>query len=262
MSLALPPSVHRTLTVAHETFRQTARDRTNATLIVLAIGALLASVVLAPLALGDAPRVVADVGLVLVVLTCLAIVTTSAAQLLAREIDRKTLLHVLSTPVRRSEYVIGRACGLFGTGALAATVLCAVHVALMAALTQTIWWALVGADLLALAEIAVLVAVVSVFSSFSTPGLTAVFTLAVFAIGHGSADLIAAVSRMTPAARLVARAFYIALPHLDMLNARTAAVHAEAVGIGLIGWGWAYALIYATALLLLAVALFERRELV
>ncbi len=262
MIAACRASAHRTLAVAEETFRQTARDRTSAVLVILAIVAMVGSLVLAPLALGDAARVVADAGLVLVVLTSLAVLASSSAQLLTREIERKTLLHVLATPVRRSEFVLGRAAGLFATGALTATVLCAVHVALMALVTRTIWWALVGANLLALAEICVLVAVVSVFSAFSTPGLTVCFTVAVFVVGHGSADLVAAAGRLTPATQVLARAIYVALPHLDMLNARSAAVHAQAVALGAIGWGWAYAAVYSAALLTLAVALFERRELV
>ena len=259
---AMQGSVHRTFAVAQETFRQTARDRTSAVLVGLALAAMMTSVVLAPLALGEAPRVVADTGLVVVVLTCLAVLTTSSASLLTREIDRKTLLHVLSTPVRRREYVLGRAAGLFATGTLVATVLCTVHLALLAAMTGTIWWSLVGANLLALAEVAVLVAVLSVFSAFSTPGLTACLTVGVFVIGHGSADLLAAVGRLTPAAQWTARALYIALPHLDMLNARAAAVHAGSVGLDQIRWGWAYAVVYASALLALATVLFERRELV
>ncbi len=258
----LPARLHRIFAVAQEIFRQTARDRTSAVLVALALAAMAGSVVLAPLALGDAPRVVADAGLVLVVLTCLAVLTTSSSQLLTREIERKTLLHVLSTPVRRSEYVLGRALGLFATGALVASVLCAVHVALLAALTHTIWWSVLGANLLALAEVAVLVAVVSVFSAFSTPGLTSCLTVGVFVIGHGSADLFAATERLSPAAQWVARAFYVALPHLDLLNARSAAVHAQGIGLTQIEWGWAYAVVYAGAMVILATVLFDRRELV
>src|SRR5262245_48211695 len=98
--------------IARNTFRETARDRVlTGVLIAGAIG-LLATQVLGPLALGEGRRLTVDLGLSLISLLGLLTVMVVGTSLVAKEIDRHTIYSLLSRPIPRPLYLIGKWVGL------------------------------------------------------------------------------------------------------------------------------------------------------
>jgi ABC-type transport system involved in multi-copper enzyme maturation permease subunit len=254
-------AAERVCAVALETFRETARDRTAGVLVGIASLLILCSVLVTPLALGEEVRIVADIGLALASLTGLAVVTSGGGMLLAREIERHTLLPVLARPVRRAEFVVGRALGLFGTAVLAVLALATVHAATLALLTGRGWWTLLPATVLTLCEMVVVVATLCFLSAFSTPGLTAALTVALFVIGHASCNILDAASRLPAGAALVIRGLYVLLPHLDLVSARGSLLLGRTIPPLTVPYAIAYAAVYGAALLALACVIFEHKEI-
>ena len=122
-------------------------------------------------------------------------------------------------------------------------------------------WLLLGSLALTLVEIGIVTAFVVFYSSFTTPGLAAFFTVTSIVAGHFAEDLLYfGTHGATPALEIATTAAYWVLPHLTVFNARGLVVHGTAVPPERMLFAIAYGLLYMGALLTAASAIFERRE--
>src|SRR5919204_263031 len=145
-----------------------------------------------------------------------------------KEIERRTIYAIFSKPVGRGEFLAGKYLGLCLTLAVNVAVMGAgVSLALLYVrggydpLVLRIWPAVA----LVYVELTIVVAVALLFSSFSTPALSALLTFFVFVIGHFSADL---KNLAAPGgARLLFAALYYLLPNLSNYAYITAAAHGQ-----------------------------------
>jgi Cu-processing system permease protein len=124
---------------------------------------------------------------------------------------------------------------------------------------------LIGSAVLTVLEVGVVTAIALVFSAFSSPFLTAVFTLGVFIVGR-SADTLASLPARIFGAAPVKAASLLAhvVPNLMLYVPERALLTGESpAGTGLGYWGLAALQTCGWALLLLAVAnlIFRRRDL-
>jgi len=117
------------------------------------------------------------------------------------------------------------------------------------------------AGLLIYLELALLVAIALMFSSFSTPMLAALFTFALYVIGHFSADLKLAAS-LSPSfiVRSALNTAYYLLPNLKNFNFISQASHGDAINAAHVVWAVVYAVVYVSVLLSAAVLIFQRRN--
>jgi ABC-type transport system involved in multi-copper enzyme maturation permease subunit len=233
--------VGRILAIAMNAYREAMRARVLFGLLAAALVTSIYAVLVATLSLRQELRVVADIGAASLSLYAVLVAIVLGATSLYRELELKTIFPILTRPLRRHEYVIGKYLGTLATlgvflaldgatvllllaamgkqsGAILGGVLCAFAVALAILLVRAkharvfvvVPWALallVAAALLAAPagderrlviaslvltffEVAIVAAVATLFSSFSSPFLTAIFTFGVFQVGR-SADLLA-----------------------------------------------------------------------
>jgi ABC-type transport system involved in multi-copper enzyme maturation permease subunit len=182
--------------------------------------------------------------------------------LLSKEVDRRTVYFVLSKPVARWEFVVGKALGLYLTSFLSVLFMTAVLQLLVIAQSGDprwlLWWVSAGIVL----EIGVLIAFSVLFSTFTTPTLAALFSCSVFVIGHLTESLASIGARSKVAAvQWLSTAFFHLLPDLELFNFRNDAMYATAAPEGFYGRVLAYWIAYLALLLAAAVAIFSRRDL-
>src|SRR5205085_4670320 len=135
-----------------------------------------------------------------------------------KEIERRTLYAILSKPIGRGQFLLGKYLGLCATLLVNVAVMGAA-LSLALAYIHRGWNPLIikvwPAILLIYCELTIITAVALLFSSFSSPALSALLTFFVFIIGHFSADLKAlSMTSSTAVARMMFRAFYYSLPNL------------------------------------------------
>jgi ABC-type transport system involved in multi-copper enzyme maturation permease subunit len=250
------------LVIARGTFREAVRDRVLFLVVGFGAVVLALSRLLAPIALGEAPRITVDLGLSALGLIGIAIVVLVGTQLVHKEIERRTIHVVLSRPVSRAQYLVGKWAGLSLTMGVAVAVMAVMLIAL------GVWMrgpAIVGPIAQAAFMIAcantLLAALAVLFSSLSTPILSVVYTMGIYATGYWTNDL-REFSKQIPGALgdLVGGASYL-LPNLDLFNLRAQVAHGEGTTVLHLVLAIGYAAAYATAALALAVVAFERREL-
>jgi len=251
----------RILAVTQNTFREAVRDKVLYVLIVFALAMLLSSYIIAPLTLGEGGKILRDLGLSLVPLFGLAIVVILGTALVYKEMERRTIYILVSKPLRRWEFLVGKYLGLL--------LLLAVVVLLMTLFFYgVLYWFYRGAEArllwgigMSFLELAVTAAVAIFFSSLSSPTLSAIFTLAVYVAGHWTQDLRTFTARL-PGSGLKGLGvfFYYTLPNLETFNIKNEVVHGVAVSPSLALWNLGYALLYSAALLALAAAIYEQKS--
>lgn len=251
----------RVLAIARNTFREAVRDRVLYNLVLFVLLLTGGAVFLGELSAAQEAKIIVDMGLSAMLLFGVFIAIFVGVGLVYKEIERRTIYAIFSKPVGRAEFLVGKYLGLCLTLAVNVAVMGAgVSLALLYVrggydpLVLRIWPAVA----LVYVELMIVVAVALLFSSFSTPALSALLTFFFFLIGHFSAGL-----KETAAAGLahfVFTALYYALPNLSNYAYITAASHGQTPTTENFLGAILYGLVYIAVLLAASALVFKRRN--
>jgi ABC-type transport system involved in multi-copper enzyme maturation permease subunit len=254
---------NRISSIAVNTFREAVRDRVLYNLIVFALLMVASSILFGQISIGIERLILVNLGLTAISVFGIIIAIFIGIGLVSKEIEKRTLYTVLARPVRRWEFILGKFFGLAGTlvvnmffmavGFFAALVL-VVH-----RFQRQDGWLLVALYFIIL-EFLIVTAVSLFFSTFSSPLLSAVFTLAIFIIGTFAEDLRTFAAIMSGPVRWIALGAAHVVPNFAALNVISQVAHGQGVPGTLIVLNSLYALFYAAAAISGAVLIFERRN--
>jgi hypothetical protein len=110
--------VARVVAIALNTYREAVRARLLLGVFALAFATCAYSLVVATLSLHNELRVVADLGAASVSLYAVAIAVLLGSTSLYRELEHRTIFPILSRPIRRWEYLVGKYLGTLLTVAV------------------------------------------------------------------------------------------------------------------------------------------------
>lgn len=249
------------LVIARNTFREATRDRVLVGLVLAGVALMCSTLVLSPLALGEGHRLVIDLGLSSISMLALLGIVVVGTGLVSKEIERRTIYNLLSRPLPRPVYLIGKWFGLAGALWTVAAAL-GVALFLLAALRGLARFgpSLAEAVYLAGLEIAVMAAIAVMFSALSTPILSALYTIALFCVGQWAHDLRQFADRLqAPLGWLPGFVANVA-PNLSLFNMRSLAADGLTTSAAHLGLATAYAALYCACILALAAAAFESRD--
>ncbi|MGQ0761697.1 MAG: ABC transporter permease [Acidobacteriota bacterium] len=254
----------RTIAIARNAFREAVRDRVLYNLILFALLLIGSAIILGELSAGQEAKIIVDLGLSAMLLFGAFIAIFVGVGLVYKEIERRTLYAILSKPIGRGQFLLGKYLGLSLT-LLVNVVVMGVGVTLALVYVRRGWNPLAAkiwpAILLIYFELLIITAVALVFSSFSSPALSALLTFFVFIIGHFSADLKALANASASApARWLFRGLYYLLPNFSNYSVITPTAHGltpEPVAVLVSG---IYAVVYVAVLLSVASLIFGRRN--
>ncbi len=102
----------RFFSLARNTFLETIRQPIYGVILLATAGLLILNVSLAGFTLDDDDKLLLDLGLSTLLLSGLFLSAFSAAGVLSREIENKTVLTVISKPVSRPLFILGKFAGL------------------------------------------------------------------------------------------------------------------------------------------------------
>ena len=254
----------RIASIAYNTFREAVRDRVLYNLIAFALLLSAAAIFIGQISIEIERLVVINLGLTAVSLFGVIIAIFVGIGLVSKEIEKRTLYTVLSRPVRRWEFIVGKFFGLAGT-LVVNTFFMAVGV--FGALLY-VAHRFSGADFSILAalyfiilEFLIICAVALLFSSFSSPLLSAVFSFSLFVIGSFADDLRGFATMTHGLTRWIATGAAYLVPNFSALNVISAVGHQQPIGWQLIVQNTFYALLYTAMALSGAVLIFDRRNL-
>ena len=250
----------KVLAIALNTFREAIRDRILYLLLVFAILLISASRVLSMLTVGSEEKIVKDIGLAAISLFGTATAVFVGVGLVFKEIEKRTIYTLVSKPIVRSQFILGKYLGL--------VIVLAVNVSVMTTFLYGLLllkgWAdaaMAGAVFLTFIELLLVTAIAILFSSFSTPILSSLFTVTAYVIGHLSWGLQMLAGRAEGAlGRGICHALYWVLPNLERLNVRGMVVHGTPVPAEQLLMGAVYGVSYTVIVLALAMVIFRKRD--
>jgi len=252
----------KTWAVIANTFREAIRDKVLYNLVFFALLVMGASVVIGNMTLGETIKIIMDLSLAAMSVFGLLIAIFVGIGLVHKEIQRRTLYMLLARPISRRNFVIGKYLGLMLVIALNVAIMTAALLALMALYAPgAMNWGIFVAVLLILVELMVVTAVAVLFSTFSTPTLSAMLTLGVWVIGRFSSDLVEFARKTEdPVARALVTGVHYVLPNLEKFDVKHLVVYNMAIEPAYIAAAVVYGLLYIVFLIGLAAVIFERRD--
>jgi ABC-type transport system involved in multi-copper enzyme maturation permease subunit len=253
--------VNRILVIARNTFRETLRDKILYNLVFFALLMIGSAVLLSTLTMGEQAKIIKDIGLAGINLFGVLIAIFVGIGLVSKEIEKRTIYSIIAKPIHRYEFLLGRYAGL------AMTLL--VNTAIMAVgYFLTLFFGGVEMDLALLKaigmivmELLVITAVAVMFSTFTTPVLSATFSVSFYVIGHLTDDLRVLGGKLQDElTKGILDGLYYALPNFEYFNVKGQAVHGLPIEPFYLVSAVAYGVTYCVAVLILACMIFQRRE--
>ena len=260
--------------VAVSVFRESVRDKVLYNLVFFAILLIAASALIGQLSAGQELKIIKDLGLAAMSIFGLFIAVFIGIGLVFKEVERRSIYSLLAKPITRTQFIIGKYAGLVLTLAVNLGIMVAAFYAVLAWLDATTpavlkraWEApaldpaMLTAVALVFVQLMVITAVALLFSTFSSPLLSAALTFGVFVAGHFSADLRDLEQAVqSPVITGVTRALYYLLPNLAAFDVKARVVHGDPVLWADVGLAVGYGVLYIGALLTAAVWIFSRRD--
>lgn len=254
--------MRRLLGLAVNTFREAVRDRVLYSILFFGIGVIFLSLALEELTIGDQAKVVRSVGQAAIDVFGSIIAMFLGVSLVWKELDKKTIYTILSKPIPRWMFVLGKYLGLMLTLGVEVVILLVIYTGLMLvdqSFPPLVVFVSMGMLML---ELMLLTSWATLFSCYSAPMTASAFTLAVFCIGHLTDDIWLYGSQSdSESVRQIARMMYWVLPNFEVFNIRSYAVHEMPVPWERVWPAVMYGLGYTGVVLGAAVTIFQRRDL-
>ena len=261
-SVSKTSTVKIIFTIARNTFREAVRDRVLYNLVLFVLLITASAIFLGELTAGQEARTIVNLGLGAMLVFGVFISIFVGVSLVSKEIERRTVFAIFSKPIGRGEFIIGKYLGLCLTLLVNMLIMgVGVSMAILyvggGSLALTIW----GAIALIYLELAILTAVAVLFSSFSTPALSALLTFFIFIIGNFTQSLRDFAANLGSSfSKIFFDVLYYVLPNLAFYSFRTNAAHSEVPTLAYFGGAVVYAVIYIIILLIATIMIFKRRN--
>lgn len=256
--------ISRLTAITLNTFREAVRDRVLYNLIVFVLILLASAPLFSQISIDIERLMLVNLGLSAISLFGVVIAIFIGTGLVSKEIEKKTLYTILSRPVRRWEFILGKYFGLVLT---LVTNTAFMTVGFFAALflytrplTRSDAGLLVAIYFIVL-EFLIVTALTLLFSSFSSPIFSALFSFALFVIGTFSEDLRNFAAMAHGVSKWGASLAAWVVPNFASLNVISQVAHKQPVGGSVVLFNTAYALLYSAAVTAGAVLIFDRRNL-
>ena len=260
--------------VAVNVFKESVRDKVLYSLVAFATLLIAVSYLIGQLTAGQDVKIIKDLGLAAIATFGLLIAVFIGIGLVWKEVERRSIYSLLSKPMRRHEFILGKYAGLALTLFVNVAVMTLAFYAVLAYMhtqfpesVRASWPApatdpgMLRAIALIFLELLLVTAIALFFSTFSSPFLSAALTFGLWVIGHFNNDLrnFEAVVESRAAAYL-ARGLYYVLPNFAAFDIKAQVVHALPVPASYMVATTAYAAAYIALLLTAAVVIFSRRD--
>jgi ABC-type transport system involved in multi-copper enzyme maturation permease subunit len=259
-----PTVGRRIMSIARNTFLEAVRDRVLYNLVIFVLLLIAGAIFLGELSGGQERKIIIDLGLSTMLLFGVFISIFVGVGLVYKEIERRTVYAIFSKPISRGEFLIGKYLGLCLT-LLVNLVIMGFGVSLALLFVHRGWEPLIvtiwPAILLIYLELMIITGVALLFSSFSSPALSALLTFMIFIIGHFSADLKNLASSMdSVVARGLFILLYYLLPNLSNYSYITPAAHGQLPGATNVLLAMLYAAVYIAVTIAVATLIIGRRN--
>ncbi len=262
--------------VAVITFKEGIRNRAVYGIIILSLLMLTANFLICEIIMREVGKVAVDIALSTVSFSGLLLVLFVGINLMAKDLDKKTIYMVLARPISRTHYIVGKFLGMVALiivsnviqGCFAAASVFMLNSMYPAYFQRFSWMMFILALVFIVLSLTLLSALSFLFASItSTSFITLVLTVVSYLIGNSLSDVKALVEAPKAAGidpspvtiKVVQTAYYI-FPNLSFFDIKIQAAHGLMLSFPFICWTTLYGLVYTAIIITLTCAIFAKRE--
>jgi ABC-type transport system involved in multi-copper enzyme maturation permease subunit len=263
--------------IARATTKEALRQPVFVLLLLVSVMMLVLNTFVPFFSLGDDVKMLEICGLATILISGMLLAIWTSSMSIADEIEGKTAMTLLSKPITRRQFIIGKFVGIQAAVlVLVIPVTCAFWGLIVykvfydaresstdatMALAQMEAYKIIPPVVLGLLEIAVMSAISVAISTRAPMVVNMVTCLAIFVVGHLTPSLVRSNLGRLELVTFMARVISAILPAVENFNVEAAIVTGSVVKAEYMGWVAAYSVAYITAAILLAFILFEDRDL-
>ncbi len=252
----------KTFIVAKYTFLEIIKSKILINVVLLGIGLALVCYLASTFTYGVPQRVALDVGLGTISLSSVAMAILLGVGLISKEIENRTIHMVLSRPLSRASFLIGKILGMAGVLFLNILILGVMTFAIYKFLGGEFESLIAWAFLFVIFEAFLVLLVVVFFSLLTNPTLSVIFTASVFIAGHAVTEAkLILFAKHSVAIDLLLRIFGFIIPNFHKLNLKGFVLYHQSLPDNFLIGAGSYALIYMVFLTVVSALIFSRKNL-
>ncbi len=266
--------IRRLWPLALITFKEGTRNRAFYGISLLAIVLMGASFFIAGMVMRDVGKVAVDMALSTVSFAGLLLVLFVGIELMAKDLDKRTIYMVLARPISRQQYIVGKFIGIallvmatvFLLSIFAALTISTIKWANPAYFPRFSWTPIFLAEAFIALSLVLLSALSFLFASISsTSFITLVLTILSYFIGQSMSSIKALVESpqsftVSPVTVAIVRTAYYIFPNLSLFDIKTQAAYGLAMPSSFLWWTTLYGIVYIVLVIMVAALLFTRKE--
>ncbi|MGM0557360.1 MAG: ABC transporter permease [Myxococcota bacterium] len=251
--------------IALNTFREAVRNKVLGSLVFFAVILILVSIAFGQLSLHTEVRVARDLTYFTTAVFTMVIAVYTSVTLLHTEIEKRTIYTILSKPIRRWEFLLGKFLGIQGLLLIILISLFGVSSGVIIMQGGDIHSALAWGHVTLAFQMWIVAAVALLLATFSSPLLSGMITVAVFIAGNLVSQIKQVELMLQDSGNPVwipIRGVRYVLPDLEALNLATEITYSIAIPFEFMASAAWYAAAYTAVVLALAMVIFAHRDFV
>lgn len=248
--------------IAKATLTEVLKSKILINVFILGFVIAMATFVASEFTYGVPTKVAIDIGLGTLAFSANAISLFLGVSLIFKEIDSRTIYVVISRPVSRGSFLLGKVLGLSAVlliNILLLSLIMMITVSLLGGKLSPIIFTTIGFTFL---EAFLLLMVVVTFSLVSNQVITIIMSIVVMIAGYATLDIMDSnVVKKNPILSSTLQFYHLVLPGFYKLNLRDFVVYNQNLPFDLLFKNFVYGVSYSTALVFLSIQLLNRKNL-
>ncbi len=249
------------INIALNTFKEITRNKFLYLILFFAFVFIVFSVALWKLTIWDDNKIIVDFWLAMIEIFWLVWVLFVWSQLLFKEIEWKTIFLILSKPIKRYEFILGKFLGFSATVALIVALQSILFLIVLAIKGIDITHLITFSLLFTLFKLEILLSLVFFFSTFMSNMLTILVTLMIYFLSHSFTIIIDIANRSAnQIAAYFAKWLQLLFPPFEALNIKDVIWSFNNFPANYFLSNTAYSLVYIIVILYFAILIFEKKK--
>lgn len=248
--------------VAKYTFMEVYRSKVMFNVILLGMVMLMVCFVASELTYGTPEKIALDFGLGMLSISAVGIALFMGVGLLSKEIENRTVYVVLSRPIKRFSFLIGKIVGMTSILFINVLILSIITVGFFLMLGGKVSPLIIWSMFFSFFESVLVLLMVVFFSLITNNVMSVIYSIFLFVSGHAVGDV--ALLRFIEYNWLISKIFKLYLvifPNFSKLNIKDFVIYKQTLPIEYLASASTYAIIYSLILILICSIIFEYKNL-
>lgn len=249
-------------TISYYTFKELFKSKILLNVFFVGLVMMVVTYVATEFTYGVPERVALDFGLGMLSISSIAISLFLGVGLLSKEIDSRTVYMIISRPVPRYAFIVGKIFGLLGIQLLNVVMLAGMTIASTTLLGGNLDSLLGWVILFIFVESILVLLVVVLISLLANNILSVLFSTIVLLLGHAikeTQDIMFVKNR--PFLQILLEIYHFILPAFHKLNLKDFVIYQKSLPLSFLLPNLAYGVLYSSALMVFIIVIFNRKNL-